>query len=146
MIPPKPTSPPLTRAPLPQSEIDLLKNLNVCLRLCVKPTPPADPGSASEHRQVQGVLQDARILVHHPGVCHTLYSQTLSLDSIPQILREWVPTCHLQTVREIPRESSGRVHMPGPRRIGVSSRSGCNTSRYQGRKYFNKQGRLCQAR
>ena len=138
---PAPLPRPLTHTTLPQSEIDLLKNLNVCTY--TKSTPSADPGSASEHRQIQGVLQDTGIPVYHPGVCHILYFQTLLLDSVPQVLRKRVPTRHLQTIRKVPGESSSRVHMPGPRRIGISSRPGCNTSRYQGRKYFNKQGRLC---
>ena len=114
-----------------------------CTCVYIKFTLPADSGSASEYRQIQGVLQDPRISVHHPRVCHILYSQTIPLNSVPQILRKWVPARHLQTVRKVPGESSSRVYMPGPRRIGISSRPGCNTSRYQGRKYFNKQGRLC---
>jgi hypothetical protein len=128
----------------PQSEIDLLKNLNVCVY--IRSTPPADLRSASKHSQVQGILQDARISVHHPRVCHVIYPQWSSLDSILQVLREWIPPCRLQAFRKVPREFGGCVHMPGPGRAGVSSRSRCNTPRYQGREYLNEQGRLCQTR
>lgn len=58
-----------TDAPSRQSEIDLLKNLNVCAVTFFEPFC-STVSAASQHRQVQGLCQDARIPVHHPRVRH----------------------------------------------------------------------------
>ena len=108
-----------------QSEIDLLKNLNVSV---------AQVRSALLNRQVarkyckiQRFRQDAGVPIHHFGVAFLAFLTSWIADSFAwQILWEWFPPCDMQTIRQVSREPSRGLHMSSFRGAGVPPRPGCH--------------------